>query len=249
MNTPANRPDDGLAGGREASSGEDPLQESAEVSLDELSNVYAELLDDEPGSSAVVTDTLDTRPLVDAIEQLESDVGLSPSTILEAMLFVGHPENQPLKPDQVTRILRGVSAEELPQFVQQLNEIYQQSAAPYAIVERDGGYLLELRPEMGYLREKFYRKVKQRKLSQAAIDVMAIVAYHQGTTREQVDHLRDRASSSILAQLVRRKILRAEIPEQNKGKTRYYTADRFLTLFGLESLADLPRAHDLEPMN
>jgi segregation and condensation protein B len=231
------------------SSAHDEQQPDKEVSLDSLTSVYAELLSEQAGPAASDQTAVASQPARPPLQQLEPDVEVSPRAILEAMLFVGHPENQPLMPAQVTRIIRGVSTDELRELVNQLNDLYQQAGAPYTILQQEDGYLLELRPEMLYLREKFYRKVKQQKLSQAAVDVMAIVAYHQGTTREQVDRLRDRSSSAVLLQLVRRQILRVELAEKKQDKPRYYTADRFLSLFGLETLADLPRAHDLEPMN
>jgi segregation and condensation protein B len=86
-------------------------------------------------------------------------------------------------------------------------------------------------------------------LSQAAIEVLAVVAYHQPATAEEVDRLRNHHSSAILNQLVRRDLLAVHRDPHDKRTRRYTTTDRVLSLFGLDAIADLPQAEfeeDLE---
>ena len=83
------------------------------------------------------------------------------------------------------------------------------------------------------------------RLSQSVIDVLAVVAYNQPVTRDQVDKIRGRSSGSVLNQLVRRELLSIE-PGKTDPKVRYYsTTDRFLDLFHLEEIADLPQSHEV----
>jgi segregation and condensation protein B len=103
---------------------------------------------------------------------------------------------------------------------------------------------MALREEFGSLRNNFYGKVKAAKLSQAAVDVLAIVAYKQPMTREQVDQLRGKPSGGLLSQLVRRELLRVERTETKPRLTHFYTTARFLQLFGMDSLEDLPNSPD-----
>ena len=230
----------------EESPGEDSRQQPGndDISLQELSDVYAELINDQPtpprpARTEVQNEVNQTSPAIDSLD-------VSPASILEAILFVGHPENKPLMPRDVARAIRGVSLEEVEQLVVKLNECYQEGSTPYEITSIEGGYLMQLREEAQLLREKFYSKIKDRRLSQAAIDVLAIIAYNQGITRDVVDQLRDRSSGAILSQLVRRKILRIEQQDEKPRKPRYFTGDRFLELFHLESIDDLPQTYDLE---
>ncbi len=230
----------------EESPGEDSRQQPGndDISLQELSDVYAELINDQPtpprpARTEVQNEVNQTSPAIDSLD-------VSPASILEAILFVGHPENKPLMPRDVARVIRGVSLEEVEQLVVKLNECYQEGSTPYEITSIEGGYLMQLREEAQLLREKFYSKIKDRRLSQAAIDVLAIIAYNQGITRDIVDQLRDRSSGAILSQLVRRKILRIEQQDEKPRKPRYFTGDRFLELFHLESIDDLPQTYDLE---
>jgi segregation and condensation protein B len=166
---------------------------------------------------------------------------VSPRTILEAMMFVGHPDNQPLSSERVASLMRGVRAQEIDELVAELNRSYDEEGCPYRIESAGAGYRMALRDEFHSLRDVFYGRVKAAKLSQAAVDVLAIVAYKQPLTREDVDALRGRPSGNLLAQLVRRQLLRVERPHDQPRTPHFSTTDRFLQLFGLQSLRELPQ--------
>jgi segregation and condensation protein B len=95
------------------------------------------------------------------------------------------------------------------------------------------------------LRDRFYGRVRDARLSRAAVDVLAIVAYRQPVTARQIAELRGRPSGRLLAQLVRRRLLRVHRPAGPRAPAEYQTADRFLELFGLGSVDDLPQSEDL----
>ena len=229
-------------------------------SLDELSGIYAALLqrenggapepapgpgaDDEQPEDATEDDPEDGPE--DDPHEPETSVEVTPMSILEAMLFVGNPENEPLKSKQVAALLRGVSPREVDQLVTDLNERYERRGCPYRIDSVGAGYLMRLHPDFARFRDKFYGRIREARLSQQAIDVLAIVAYRPGATRGQIDELRSRNSSSILSQLVRRQLLRVERTGDKPRKPCYFTTDRFLALFGLEQLEELPQSQELE---
>ena len=97
------------------------------------------------------------------------------------------------------------------------------------------------------MRENFYGKIRQAKLSQGAIDVLAIVAYEQPVSLDEINQTRGASSANILANLVKRQLLRTQKMRQGtKFVTVYYTTDRFLKLFELESISDLPQSEDLD---
>jgi len=170
---------------------------------------------------------------------------ITPRSIIEALLFVGHPDNVPLTSKQVAATMRGVRPEEVDELVAELNEAYASEGAPYAILSEGAGYRLVLRKEFAPLRDRFYGRMREARLSQAAIDVLSIVAYHQPVTREDVNKLRGKPSSSVLTQLVRRQLVRIERDRDKPRKPRYCTSPRFLELFGLSDLAELPRSQEL----
>lgn len=171
---------------------------------------------------------------------------ISPRTILEAMLFVGHPGNEPLTAKQIASLMRGVLPREIDELVKELNEHYEASGVPYRIESEGPGYRMGLTAEFRGLRDKFLGKVREVRLPTAAVDVLAIVAYNQPVGRDDVEKLRGKASGSVLNQLVRRGLLRVDLAEERGRRPLYYTTDRFLDLFHLDSLDDLPRSQDLD---
>ena len=170
---------------------------------------------------------------------------VSPRTILEAMLFVGRSTNEPLTSTQVAAMMRGVRPQEIDSLVTELNAAYdEEEGCPYGIVSTGSGYRLTFLKECAPLRDKFHGRVKEARLSQSAVDVLAIVAYRQPLTRDEIDNLRGKASGGVLAQLVRRRLLRMERRDEAPKQPHYFTTDRFLKLFGLQQLSDLPQSQD-----
>jgi segregation and condensation protein B len=163
------------------------------------------------------------------------------------MLFVGNRENRPLSAARAADLMRDVEPDEIPALVDELNRSYESRGAACRIASEGDGYRLVLCRELHGLRDRLYGRLREAKLSQAAIDVLALVAYRQPLTGEKITHLRGRPSSHVLAHLVRRGLLRIERPETKPRMPHYYTTDRFLQLFNLGSLADLPRSEDTGP--
>ena len=170
---------------------------------------------------------------------------VTPRSILEAMLFVGSPGNEPLTSEQVAALMRGVSPVEVDSLVVELNEHYLALRAPYEITNSGPGYRLTLRKQFEPIQQKLYGKVRQARLSQAAIEILSIVAYNQPVSADDVQRMRGMPSGALLSQLVRRQLLAIERKDQGKS-VLYRTTDRLLQLFGLSSLADLPRSKELD---
>jgi len=162
------------------------------------------------------------------------------------MLFVGSRMNEPLSSARAAELMRGVAADDIPGLVDELNQRYSSKGAPYQIISEGSGYRLVLRRAFYPLRDKFYGRVREARLSQAAIEVLSIVAYRQPITADDLGKLRGKPSGSILSQLVRRQLLRIDRPDGRRSPAVYHTTDRFLGLFGLETLEDLPQAEDID---
>ncbi len=172
----------------------------------------------------------------------EAGCEIMPRTILEAILFVGHPLNEPLTSKQIAGLMRGVTADEVEDLIGELNEAYQAEGCPYRIRSSGAGYLMQLLEAFSNLRDKFYGRIKEARLSQQAIDVLAVVAYNQPLTVEEIDRLRGRSSGSIVSQLVRRDLLALVRAGEAGSKPTFHTTERFLDLYGLDNLGDLPQA-------
>jgi segregation and condensation protein B len=169
-----------------------------------------------------------------------------PYRIVEALLFLGGP---PLTEVRVSEIIRGLTPEQFRQAIERLNHDYKSQGRPYAIVHQEQGYVLSLRPRFRMMAEKLSGSPREARLSAAAIDALALVAYRQPVTKAEVDSLRGAESGALLRQLVRRGLI--AVVQRGDAEQRavwYGTTPRFLELFGLANLDDLPRTQDLQQL-
>lgn len=166
---------------------------------------------------------------------------LSPRSLLEAMLFVGDREGQPLSPQRMAELIRGVEPGEIAGLVDELNADYAATGSAFFIANEGAGYRMTLRRGLDALRDRFFGRAREAKLSRAAVDCLAIVAYQQPISGEQVSRFRGKPSAHVLAQLVHRGLLKLERSSGSQRTAEYRTTDRFLQLFHLESLDELPR--------
>ena len=173
-----------------------------------------------------------------------SDAPPSPRQIVEALLFVG---GSPLTAERAGEIVRNLGPDQLRQIIDGLNRDYRRQGRPYAIQSTSHGYVLSLRPRYKPVVEKLYGGVREARLSTAAIDVLSLVAYRQPVGKAEVDAARGTDSGSILRQLVRLGLIAVQHrAEAGTREVRYGTTPRFLQLFGLTSLDELPRLGDTE---
>ncbi|MGH7193961.1 MAG: SMC-Scp complex subunit ScpB, partial [Candidatus Saccharimonadales bacterium] len=127
-------------------------------------------------------------------------------------------------------------------------EQYRANGCPYQIVSEAGGFRLVLSEGYQRLRDKFYGRTRQTRLSPATIEILSIIAYKGPQTADEVGRVRGRPCGAVLSQLVRRQLLSVVRDTAAPRTVRYQTTPRFLQLFGLESLDDLPRSQDSAPL-
>jgi len=236
--------------------------ENGGFSLEELGTAYAVAIEQASGDgntsnalgpekSQSVDSGTDAKPeeMLDAPEGTETDgVPVTADSILEAMLFLGSSNNRPTAIDKLLELFRGVTAEELEESVNSLNALYRQHKRAMIIVRVSGGYHLQLAPELHLVRDRFYGKVKETQLTQAAIDCLSLVAYQPGATRESIEKQWNQPAAGMLSTLVRKGLLRIEkrpAKDRSGEDSHYFTTDRFLEIIGLESLEDLPSSEDI----
>jgi len=169
-----------------------------------------------------------------------------PLRILEALLFVG---GTPLSAQRAGEIIRGLEEEQFSQAIHTLNQAYRRQNRPYTIEALRAGYVMTLRPSFRPVAEKLQSGPREARLSTVAIDVLALVAYRQPATKAEIDGIRGAESGGLLRQLVRRGLIQVVYrADANQREVSYGTTPRFLELFGLTSLDDLPRTQDLQGM-
>jgi len=234
-------------------------QDETGLSLDRLNRAFAAMLgsgndpysvppeaDDDPIRATLLVEEEPEQFAATSRNASDAACEISPRSILEAMLFVGTPDNQPLSARQIAGLMRGVRPAEIDDLVKDLNDAYAASGRPYRIADEGSGYRLALGEPFEPVRQKFHGRIKPAQLSPAAIEVLAVVAYNEPLTADEVNRLRGTSSGPILAQLVRRELLRIDRPADQPRTPRYMTTERFLKLFGVKSLAELPQSIDLD---
>jgi segregation and condensation protein B len=249
----------GQDGGQDG--GKDGVQEDdwEGVSLEELGAAYARVMaeasgeeaadgeaEEEPSEPGTETDASGTAPAAQADDASDH---VTPEAIIEAALFVGHPEDRPLKAKQLAAIIRDVSPGEVKQTINALNASYREEGQAIRIIYEEGGYKLTLAPEMEIVRRAFYGKVREARLSHEALEVLSLVAYQPGIAATKIQDQRGKESGSVLNQLVRRRLLEVRRDKPAGGGRAvltYKPTERFLNLFELSSLDDLPQVDEAD---
>jgi segregation and condensation protein B len=231
-------------------------QEEEGLSLEELSQTYAQLLNkgepsqpageagQETTEGAGDSDSEEFDPLAE--ELVESDAcPVTPRSILEAVLFVGRPDNSPIPADELAGLMRGVRVAEIEEWVAELNQIYQQTGRAIRVGAVGNGYRLQLADDLQFIRDRFYGPVREVRLNQAAVDCLALIAYQPGISREQLEEQRGQPSGSVLSQLVRRQLVEIKREgDKQKRQLHYYPTDKLMQLVGLSALEDLPQVEE-----
>ncbi len=175
-------------------------------------------------------------------------VDLSPPPlprIIEALLFVG---GAPLSAERACEHIRGLTAAQFTQAIEQLNRDYRAQGRPYRIQPKEQGFELTLQPKYRGVLDRLYGSLREARLSPAALDVLSLVAYRQPVTRQEVENLRGVECASVLRHLVRFGLISLQRGQDKPGEVCYSTTSRFLQMFQLRSLEDLPRTQELHKL-
>jgi segregation and condensation protein B len=190
---------------------------------------------------------VDTSPdLDDALADRGADAKVNPRSILEALLFVGQPGGEPLTSRRVAGLMRGVRPQEVDDLIADLNRSYAADNCPYEIVSKDAGWVMRLKPEFARFGEVLEARARMVRLDGEALDVLAVVAWNQPVARDRLVELGCDAAPTTLRMLVRRGLLELVPAADKAAEPAYRTTRKFLDVFRLESLADLP-APDAPP--
>ncbi|MCG6156934.1 SMC-Scp complex subunit ScpB [Rubinisphaera margarita] len=167
----------------------------------------------------------------------------TPEQIIEALLFVG---GEKLTARKLAGFIGHQCQDEtIREYVETINQKYRDQLRPYEIILGEEGYQMTLNAE--YQRQRnsvFGLGPREVRLSQDVLEVLSFVAFQQPVTKSDLEQLDRSGTMSSLRQLIRRELV--ETSRREDGDVEYRTTDRFLTLFGLSSLQDLPRTRDLK---
>jgi segregation and condensation protein B len=154
--------------------------------------------------------------------------------------------DEPLTPRRLAAAAGLADAAEARQIVEQLRALYDQDETAFQVEELGGGFQLLTRPKYHPWLARLRRAGPEVRLTPAARETLAIVAYRQPITRADVESIRGVQSSDMLHQLMDKGLVRIAGRDDSLGRpVLYATTRKFLQVFGLRSLRDLPQAQDL----
>ena len=173
------------------------------------------------------------------------------NAVIEALIF---SSDDSLSPEEIIRAIKSIdgedidiSKEDVDVSVEQLNKKYEENNSAFRILRISNGYLHatieQFAKYVGYLSSERAK----RRLSQAALETLAIIAYKQPITKPELETIRGVNSDYILTTLLDKNLITIKGRAETVGRPLLYgTTDEFLKYFGLNNLSDLPKPREID---
>ena len=204
---------------------------------DETASRTATTAAEEP-DGAVAEATDDEADGEESSADIEVNLGL-----LEALLFSTH---HPLTAGKLGELLDLRVTKPIRNAIKALNAQYEETGRSFRVEQVAGGYQLLTLPEFGDTLKKFHQREIDAKLTKAALETLAIIAYKQPILRVDVEAIRGVACGETIRSLMEKHLVKIAGRAEEPGRPILYgTTKRFLELFGLNSLKDLPQSEAL----
>ncbi len=163
--------------------------------------------------------------------------------VLEALVLSTH---HPLTAGRLAELMDLPSTKPLRKAIKQLNEQYEQTGRSFRIDQVAGGYQILTLPQFGEHLKRLHQKEIDAKLTKAALETLAIIAYKQPILRADVEAIRGVACGETIRSLMEKHLVKIAGRAEEPGRPILYgTTKRFLELFGLNSIKDLPKSETL----
>lgn len=164
---------------------------------------------------------------------------------LEALLF---STRHPLTSARLAELIDIPSAKALRHAIAALNELYESTGRSFRIEQVAGGYQMLTMPSFGPLLNKMHQREIDAKLSRSALETLSIIAYKQPVLRAEVEAIRGVASGETIRSLMEKHLVKIAGRAEEPGRPILYgTTKRFLEVFGLNSLKELPKEDQARP--
>jgi segregation and condensation protein B len=163
---------------------------------------------------------------------------------IEAVLFLAR---EPLGSRRIAELADLADGTQARTLIRRLNEMLDSQEAAVRVEELAGGYQLLTRPAFASWIRRIADTAVEARLSAPAMETLAVVAYRQPILKAEIESIRGVRCEDILRQLLERDLVRIVGRSEDLGRPLLYgTTKRFLEVYGLRSLDDLPRAAELK---
>jgi segregation and condensation protein B len=163
--------------------------------------------------------------------------------LVESVLLL---ENGPVDVATLSRIT-DLPVRTVKQAIAGLREEYQRDIHGIEVIELGGGYVLAPKQTLWEPLKRRYGRRNEKKLSRAALETLAIIAYSQPVTRAEIETVRGVSADAMIRLLMDRSLIKEVGKKEAPGKpTQYGTSKEFLIQFRLKSISDLPKLDDVD---
>jgi len=172
-------------------------------------------------------------------------------SVIEALIFAS---DEPISVNEIIRTIKEIDGEEtevtpasVEMVVESLNETYSQEDKAFKILPVANGYIFATKPEYSKYVGFLSSEKSKRRLSQAALETLAIIAYKQPITKPEIESIRGVNSDYIINTLLEKNLVTIQGRQETVGRPLLYgTTDEFLKYFGLHKISDLPKPREIE---
>jgi len=200
--------------------------------------------DTEDDTGQEIIDDTDTEVAEDGAQQPE-DVEQTPTveSVIEAILFASE---EPLSDSRLAGIVE-TTTKQVRDCIDSLNEEYERNHNAFRIEQIAGGHQMLTLPTYNVWLKKMLKVRSDNKLSPAAMETLAIIAYKQPVIRVDIEAIRGVAVGEVIRSLMYKGLVKIVGRAEILGRPMLYgTTKKFLEVFGLNSLRDLPKAEELK---
>ncbi len=163
---------------------------------------------------------------------------------IEALLFVS---DEPVSAARLAKLVEAAPGE-VDTVLASIAEEYRADERGFQLREVAGGWRLYTHPAHHDVIEQYVLSWDTRRLSQAALEALAVIAYHQPVTRAGINAVRGVNSEGVVASLVEKGLVREAGRDKNQGNAILYQTTRtFLEKFGLKDISELPPLEEFAP--
>lgn len=166
---------------------------------------------------------------------------------IESIIFVS---GEPVSVDKIAQVFPDIEKADIRNCIKELLTEWEEMGRGIFLAHVSGGYQFRTTPGASDHITNFLKKIKKFRLSRAALEVIAIIAYKQPVTRVEIESIRGVDCSGVINVLMERQIIEIKGRKEVIGKPFLYgTTAEFLEVFGLKSLSDLPTLKEIDEIS
>ncbi|NIR51415.1 SMC-Scp complex subunit ScpB [candidate division KSB1 bacterium] len=164
--------------------------------------------------------------------------------IVEAIIFAS---DEPISEKKISNYVEALTPTRIKEIVEEINSEYQSGKRAFYVSRVAGGYQITARKEFAPWIKKMFKGRSKPRLSQAALESLAIIAFRQPISRTEVDAIRGVHSGGVIKNLLERSLISIAGRSEEVGKPLLYaTSKEFLRYFGINDISELPRPREIE---